>query len=343
VVPPPRCRRGDRVAIVSPSSALPAVFPHVHELGLQRLREVFGLEPVEYPTTRAWGASPMDRARDINEAFADPSIAAVMTTIGGDDQLTVLPFLDADVIAANPKPFFGYSDNTNLLNYLVRLGMVAYHGGSTMVHLGRGHCLHPTTASSLTAALNGDAFEHSAAPRYSDHPGDWSDPMNLSREPPSRVAQPWQWHGRSERVEGRVWGGCLEILDWTMQVGIHMSAPDYYRGCILFIETSEEIPSATYVYRILRNMGERGILSEVAGVMLARPAAEPLEAIVDDDAVAHHVEDQRAAVIRALDEYNRGVPVVLGIEAGHTDPQVIVPIGGTAALDPLADRVTFQY
>ena len=31
----------------------------------------------------------------------------------GDDQIKVLPFLDFDVIAANPKPFFGYSDNTN--------------------------------------------------------------------------------------------------------------------------------------------------------------------------------------------------------------------------------------
>ena len=38
---------GDRVAIVSPSFAAPAVWPHVHELGLQRLRELFQLEPVE--------------------------------------------------------------------------------------------------------------------------------------------------------------------------------------------------------------------------------------------------------------------------------------------------------
>ena len=343
VVAPPRCDRGDRVAIVSPSAGLPALFPHVHELGLIRLREVFGLEPIEYPTTRSLHASPRERARDLSDAFADPSIRAVMATIGGDDQITVLKHLDADVLAANPKPFFGYSDNTNALNYLVRLGMVAYHGGSTMVHLGRGGALHPTTVASLQAALAGDTFEHAPTDRYSDHPLDWSDPSNLSRLPPTRAALPWSWHGRHDMVSGRVWGGCLEVLDWTMQVGTYISTADYYRDCILFVETSEEIPSATYVYRTLRSMGERGILSAVSGVMVARPTAEAVGSVVDDAAVARHVEEQRTAVLRALDEYNPGVPAVLGIEAGHTDPQVIVPIGGRAILRPTAGTVTFHY
>ncbi|MEU7587018.1 hypothetical protein AB0A95_12015 [Micromonospora sp. NPDC049230] len=49
---PPKPRPGDRVAVVSPSAGLPAIFPHVYELGLRRLREEFGPEPVEYPTTR---------------------------------------------------------------------------------------------------------------------------------------------------------------------------------------------------------------------------------------------------------------------------------------------------
>jgi muramoyltetrapeptide carboxypeptidase LdcA involved in peptidoglycan recycling len=69
----------------------------VYELGLRRLREEFGLEPVEYPTTRVLGADPRDRARDLTAAFADPSITAVLATIGGDDQITVTPYLDDDV------------------------------------------------------------------------------------------------------------------------------------------------------------------------------------------------------------------------------------------------------
>jgi len=47
----------------------------------------------------------------------------VLAAIGGDDQITVLPYLDPHLVAANPKPFLGYSDNTNMLNWLWNLGM----------------------------------------------------------------------------------------------------------------------------------------------------------------------------------------------------------------------------
>src|SRR5690349_19327670 len=104
---PPKPRPGDRIAILSPSAGLPAVFPNVYELGLSRLRDECGLIPVEFPTTRAAAASARERAQDITAAFADPSISAVMASIGGDDQITVLRHLDDDVIRANPKPFFG--------------------------------------------------------------------------------------------------------------------------------------------------------------------------------------------------------------------------------------------
>ena len=88
-------------------------------------------------TTRTLDADPRARARDLMDAFADPTIRAVMATIGGEDQITVLPYLEPAVMLADPKPFFGYSDNTNLLNWLWLHGLASYHGGSTQVHLGR--------------------------------------------------------------------------------------------------------------------------------------------------------------------------------------------------------------
>ena len=78
----PKVRPGDRVAVVSPSAAAPARFPAVHALAMRRLREEFGLEPVEYPTTRRLDSSPQDRAADLMAAFADPGIRAVLATIG---------------------------------------------------------------------------------------------------------------------------------------------------------------------------------------------------------------------------------------------------------------------
>ena len=53
---------GDRVAVLSPSFAAPGMFPEVYELGLLRLRDTFGLVPVEYPTTRKLGATAAERA-----------------------------------------------------------------------------------------------------------------------------------------------------------------------------------------------------------------------------------------------------------------------------------------
>ena len=150
---PGKLAPGDKVAVVSPSFAAPGPFPEVHELAMTRLREEIGLEPVEYPATRKLGAAPQARAADLMAAFADPDIKAVLATIGGDDQITVLPFLDPEVVTANPKAFFGYSDNTNLLNWLWYHGVAGYHGGGTMERLGRPGGLHPVSTTSLRAAL----------------------------------------------------------------------------------------------------------------------------------------------------------------------------------------------
>jgi hypothetical protein len=114
LVVPPKAQPGDRVAVVSLSWVGPGVFPAVHEIGMRVLREELGLIPVEYPTTRQRGATPQDRAADLMTAFAGPTIRAVLATIGGADQITVLPHLDPAVFIANPKPFVEYSDNTNL-------------------------------------------------------------------------------------------------------------------------------------------------------------------------------------------------------------------------------------
>ena len=117
---------GDRIAVVSPSFAAPGFAPAVHEQALRRLAEVTGLVPVEYPTTRQLGASAEDRARDLNAAFADPQIRAVIATVGGEDQITVIGHLDADAVRADPKPFLGYSDNTNLHQWLWANGVGSF-------------------------------------------------------------------------------------------------------------------------------------------------------------------------------------------------------------------------
>ena len=106
---------------------------------MRRLREDFGLEPVEYPTTRRLGATgggpgrrpdgrvrrPVDPRGAGHHRRRRPDHACCRTSTRRRSR-------------ADPKPFFGYCDNTNLLNWLWTHGVAGYHGGSTMVHLGRG-------------------------------------------------------------------------------------------------------------------------------------------------------------------------------------------------------------
>lgn len=169
----------DKVAVVSRSFAAPGFAPDVHEQALHRLAEVTGLVPVEYPTTHRLGASPGDRATDVNEAFADPDIRAVLAIIGGDDQITVVPHLRSDLITADPKPFCGYSDNTNLLSWLWVQGVSGFYGGSTQVHLGPGPGVDPIQGAALRAALlTGETLEITDPGESEDFGIDWQDPRH---------------------------------------------------------------------------------------------------------------------------------------------------------------------
>jgi len=340
---PPKPVPGDRVAIVSPSWAGPAVFPAVHELAMDRLRADFGLIPVEFPTTRRAGASPEDRAADLMAAFADEEIRAILATIGGDDQITVLPHLDPAVVAANPKPFVGYSDNTNVLNWLWNLGIVGYHGGSTMVHLGRGE-LHPVSAGSLRAALfTGDEVELTSIDAFNEDEIDWGSPEALTTTGPMLPAGDWSWHNADQVVSGPTWGGNLEILHWNLAAGRWIRPSDDYAGCVLLIETSEEMPSAVEVSRMLRNMGERGLLGQFVAVVVGRPkASSRLSPRSPDQREAYRAE-QREEILGVLDVYNPRALAVFGVDIGHTDPQWIVPYGGPMRIDGPSRTIHVRY
>ncbi|WP_030737524.1 S66 peptidase family protein [Streptomyces sp. NRRL S-31] len=342
---PPKPVPGDRIAILSPASGLAGILPRPHELGLRRLREDFGLEPVEYPATRTMGATPEERAADLHAAFADPTIKAVMATIGGDDQITVLPHLDRELLRANPKPFFGSSDNTNLLLLLHNLGIVGYHGACLMTQLGRPYALHPLTAESLRAALFGSGpYELRPAERYGDVDRDWADPATFDAEPASQPAGGWLWHQPGRLVEGLAWGGNLEILSWLLMADREVERdPAAYEGRVLFLETSEELPSGETVFRILRNMGERGLLERFPALLMARAKAWSFEQPNDDDAKRRYVTEQREAVLRTLAVYAPHTMAVFDVDFGHTDPQLVIPYGGRVRVDGPARRITVTY
>ncbi|MDI6100503.1 LD-carboxypeptidase [Actinoplanes sp. NEAU-A12] len=334
---------GDRVAVVSPSFAAPALFPAVHELAMSRLREEFGLEPVEYPTTRR-ASTPQERAADLMAAYADPSIRAVLATIGGDDQITVLPHLDPAVFRADPKPLFGYSDNTNLLNWLWFHGVPGYHGGSTMVHLGRGAGVDPEHRASLRAALfEKTDLEIRPVSEFCEEEMDWADPRALTESPPSVPSPGWFWHQADRVVSAPAWGGNLEILHWNLAAGRWIHPAERYAGSVLLLETSEEMPPAEEVFRMLRNAGERGLLRQFPAVLVATAKASVFTAPRPPADRDGYREEQRAAVLKALAVYNPEAMVVFGVDFGHTSPQWILPYGGRITVDGPARRIIAHY
>jgi muramoyltetrapeptide carboxypeptidase LdcA involved in peptidoglycan recycling len=340
----PKAKPGDRVAILSPAFAAPAVSEAVHEQAMRRLTEATGLVPVEYPTTRELGASAQARAADVEAAFADPSIRAVLATIGGDDQVTVIPHIDVDIIAAHPKPFLGYSDNTNLHNFLWNAGVPSYYGGSTQVHLGPGPHLDDVHLVSLRAALlDGGVVELTDPGESEDFGVSWTDPRALSEFGVRERTEPWAWAGPSAVAEGPTWGGCIEVIDQIAVAG-RMPRVSDLAGAILLLETSDELPDADEVKRWVRALGERGILDAVAGVLVARPPVSELgSGIPAADERARLRAVQRDTVIEQISRYNPAAVICVGVPFGHTRPQWIVPHGGTVRLDGTARTVSADY
>ena len=344
LVRPPKARRGDRIAVLSPSFAAAGAFPAVHEQAMRRLSEITGLVPVEYPTTREVGASPADRAADINAAFADPAIRAILAVVGGDDQITVIPHLDAGLARRDPKPFLGYSDNTNLHHWLWATGIASFYGGSSQVHLGPGPGVDDVHARSLRAALlTGEALQVTEPGESEDFGVDWGDPRALDSFGEREPAEPWSWYGPARAVTGRTWGGCVEVIEEIFIAGRFPFGPDVLDGAVLLLETSEELLPARHVGWIVRGLGERGILGAVAAVLVARP---PVSGFAGRPPAAERARlraEQRDVVTQVIGRYNPDAVVAVGVPFGHTRPQWILPHGGTVTVDRAARRVTADY
>lgn len=344
MVTPPKLQRGDAVAVLSPAFAAPGVAPDLHEQAMERFADVTGLVPVEYPTTRKLGASARERAADVNAALADPNIRALMATIGGDDQVRVVPHLDADLLCSDPKPFLGYSDNTNILNWMWCHGIAGFYGGSTQVHIGAGPRVDPEHLQSMTSALlHGGCLEITEPGESEDHGVPWEDPRALREDGEREPVGPWQWFGPSRSVTGRTWGGCLDVIDQIALAG-RMPSNEDLQGAILLLETSEERPSPARVRGWVRALGERGVLSAVSGAVVARSPASAIGEARPSASDRHEWRlAQSRAIVEEIERYNRDAVICVGPPFGHTRPQWIVPYGGEMMLDGADKRVCASY
>jgi muramoyltetrapeptide carboxypeptidase LdcA involved in peptidoglycan recycling len=336
LVRPRRLLRGDRIAAVSPSWGGPGTYPHRYEAGKRQLETAFGVEVVEMPHALADAATlaqdPAARADDLHRAFADPDIAGVVSTIGGDDSIRMLRHLDLELLAANPKVFLGYSDSTILQMALLRAGVTSFYGPTIMAGFGENGGLHDYLVEGVRRTL----FEPEAPLEWPENRDgwtvehlDWSDPANQQWRRQLRPSSGWRWHGGSTR-EGTTVVGCLEVLDFLRGTEWWPSLD----AAVLLLETSEDKPPPARVTYLLRSLAATGELHRLAGIVFGRPGGADLpvdEHLAYDEAILRVVREEEG-----LDE----LPVVTNVDFGHTDPIWTVPQGIQLRIDPAASTLT---
>jgi len=338
-----KLKKGDKVAILSPSFAAPGKWPQVYELGLKRLKEMFELEPVEFPATKKVGASKEERSKDLIDAYENQEIKAVISSLGGDDQITYIKNLPPEPFVSNPKPFFGFSDNTHFLNFLWLNGIPSFYGGALFTQFAEQGSMNEYTVKYLKLALfeQGET-EIEASDKYSDIGLDWSNTENLTKHRLYEPNEGWIWDGNNS-AEGISWGGCVESIDELLRHGVDIPSLEDFSNVILLTETSEEIPPASYVCRVYRALGERGILERIKAILVGRPKAWEFDKQNNKEEKEKYRKEQGESIIDTVRKYNRSIPVIQNLDFGHTEPQIPVPYGTSARIDSQNKKIFLTF
>jgi len=335
----PHClSAGDKIAVVSPSWGGPGTFPHRYEAGKKQLESAFGVHVVEMSHALHDAGfvadNPKARADDLMQAFADTSIKGIIASIGGDDSIRLLPYLDFTIIRNNPKVFMGYSDATVLHFACMKAGLSSFYGPSMMAGFAENGGLFPYMQDSVRKTLFSADVIGEIKPCYEgwtvEHL-EWGDPANQKRR---RKLNPYTGlrllQGRG-RVQGRLIGGCAEVLEFMKGTSLWPSS-DVWDGAILFLETSEDMPPPLYLRYWLRNYGASGILAGLSGIIFGRPGGHQLS-----PAKFAEYDDVLVQVVGR--EYGRpDMPILSHMDFGHTDPMFVLPYGRLAEIDSTSSK-----
>ena len=126
---PKRLKKGDTIGIVAPACHFD---PENFRKGVKCLKEMgfkVKFDPIIFKKYWTLAGKDITRAKQINRMFADKEVKAIFCAQAGYGSIRTIPYLDAKIIAKNPKIFVGYSDITVLLYYLQKIAkMIVFHG-----------------------------------------------------------------------------------------------------------------------------------------------------------------------------------------------------------------------
>lgn len=328
-IKPKRLQCGDKVAIVSLSSGMLGEkrYLHKYDLGKSRLEELFGLEVVAMPhALKGIGylyEHPEKRAEDWMQACEDNSIKAIVTSIGGDDGIRLLPYVDLDVLRRNPKVFLGYSDTTAHHLMMCCAGVVSFYGPALMSDFAAYGSMPDYTVRAVRELLFEGKAEWSIekCPYWEKSSIIWNR-KNMDRQE-ERLPDPvgYEVLQGEGTVRGRLMGGCVDAF--PMYCGSKAwPNVEAWDGCILFLETSMDCPSPAYLSYYLRGLGAQGILETAQGIIVGKPFRN------------RYYEEYKAVYSKILKEFGReDMPVLYNVNFGHCPPIGIIPYGIMCEMD----------
>jgi muramoyltetrapeptide carboxypeptidase len=309
IVTPKRLAPGDTVALVAPASATfrPVELDIARE-SLQALGLTVKVGKSMLARHGYLAGTDRERAADINEFYKDGSVRAVLPIRGGWGSSRVLPYLDFEAIARNPKIILGYSDITALLLSIhARTGQITFHGPNG---LGRWDAWSVDYVKRVL--FNGEAVTF-------ENPKGISDKNALAQiEHRIQTITPGT-------ARGRLLGGNLTVL--TAIIGSPYLP--HWDGAILFLEDVGE--DIYRVDRMFTQMKLAGILPRIRGFVFGTCAecgpGEGFGSLTLEEVFADHIKPLN-------------VPAWSGAMIGHQMQQWTLPVGADVQVDAAKGTIT---
>lgn len=323
MIKPKKLNVGDKIAIVSLSwgGIGDEALIHKYYIAKERLEKEFGLEVITMPNALK-GIEfiynhPELRAKDLLDAFMDNTIKAVFCSIGGDDSIRLLPYINYDILKNNPKIFMGYSDTTISHFMLNKAGLVSFYGPSVMAEFGEYVKMFDYTKSAVKNILfeNVKGYEVKSSEYWSNDFVSWKEENINVQKKLIKEEHGYEVLSGSGIIKGKLLGGCLDVFPMMLETEIWPNK-DEWKDKIMLLETSEDQMSPECLLCYMRNLGVQGILNNIKGIVVGKPKDEK------------YYEEYKEMYLRLLKEFNcENLPIIYNINIGHAFGMGILPLG----------------
>jgi len=311
---PPKLKKGDEVRVVTPakSLALPWITNEIKEIAKRRFEELglklsFGKHVMEINNFNS--SSVKSRVEDLNDAFRDKNVKAIISVMGGYNSAEILNDLDYNLIKANPKILCGYSDITALENAIyAKTGLVTY-SGPHFFDFGDLKGFDYTLDYFKKCLMSEGAYQVISSKKWSNDR--WGkDQVNRTFIDNSGMISI-----QVGEAEGKIIGGNL----CTLQL---LQGTEYWpdlKNTILFIEDDSE-SSAEVFSRDLISLSLNEGFKGVRGILIGRFQPESEMSL---DKLKEIIENNKSLA---------SLPIIADVDFGHTTPRITFPIGGSVKI-----------